>query len=142
LINTKCERQNQLIQEIIKSEKSPKQKIISLFEINFRLLEEDEDFRQIQELIYYKTAFVPELKETMQNKQIQSRMVIELIEGWIREGITINEFRQDINSRAAAISIIGAYSGLISLWVFDPNHFSIQKLTQDLIGHILKGITS
>lgn len=142
MINTKCERQNQLIQEIIKSEKSPKQKIISLFEINFRLLEEDEDFRQIQELIYYKTAFVPELKETMQNKQIQSRMVIELIEGWIREGITINEFRQDINSRAAAISIIGAYSGLISLWVFDPNHFSIQKLTQDLIGHILKGITS
>ncbi|HEX3028759.1 MAG TPA: TetR family transcriptional regulator C-terminal domain-containing protein, partial [Clostridia bacterium] len=106
------------------------------------LLEESQEYRLVQELVLFKTAFIPELEEAIKHKKNNTANTISFIENIISEGIKCGEFRENTDAHAAAIAALGLFSGITSLWLFDTEAFSVKEYAERMIDIFIQGISA
>ncbi len=104
-------------------------------------LEEDDDFRAVQELTILRTEVVPELEASMKEKFRLQRQSIDSFADLIRKGQEAGEIRKDVDPEIAAIAAIGLLDGVIVMWMMDRSLFSIKAYAGPVVQTYLKGLT-
>jgi TetR/AcrR family acrAB operon transcriptional repressor len=104
------------------------------------LLEEDEEFRRVQELNFFKTAYSAELEEGMALKRSAIAGLEKTIEALIRRGVAKGEMRAKANPRASAIAAIGLVNGVTVNWLLDTSRFSIRAMAAPIVDSFLSGL--
>ncbi len=104
-------------------------------------LEEDDEFRAVQELTILRTEVVPELEESMKEKFRLQRASIDSFADIIRNGQEAGEIRPDVDPEIAAVAAIGLMNGVIVMWMMDHSLFSIKAYAGPIVQTWLKGLT-
>ncbi len=104
-------------------------------------LEEDDDFRAVQEMVMLRTEVVPELEETMKEKYRLQRESIQSFAGLIKQGQDAGEVRPDIDPEIAAIATIGVMNGVIMMWMMDHSLFPLKAYAKPVVQTYLRGLT-
>jgi TetR/AcrR family acrAB operon transcriptional repressor len=102
--------------------------------------EEDKDFRVILELVLLRTAPSLELASGIQEKREGNRQSIEYFVKLVQQAIVSEELRVDVNPEVVAITALGMINGLISLWLLDPDAFSLKSSSQEMVDLFIRGI--
>lgn len=140
LLEERFGRANQVWEETAKQGGTPLQLLRRLLIRSLHYLEEDPDYRALQELIAFKTAMVPELEEGLRRKQDGTRQLIDYLAQLIEQGIDLGEIRPGVNPRDAALALIGLLNGVSLLWLMDPQLFSLRARAESLVDTTLRGI--
>jgi len=104
------------------------------------LLEDDEEFRRVQDLTLFKTAYSAELEEGMKKKRASIAGMEKAIESLIRRGAAKGEIRAKANPRAAAIAAVGLVNGVTVDWLLDAGRFSIRAMAGPIVDAFLAGL--
>jgi TetR/AcrR family transcriptional regulator, acrAB operon repressor len=104
------------------------------------LLEDDQEFRRVQDLTLFKTAYSTELEEGMKKKRASTAALEKAIETLIRRGSAKGEIRGKANPRAAAIAAVGLVNGVAVDWLLDPGRFSIRAMAGPIVDTFLDGL--
>lgn len=142
LLNERFAEANSVFNNIIASGKSPKELLKTLLVETLILLEDNPEYRKVQELVLFKTAYLPELEEGMQYKIRNTNMTISYLEDIIKKGITDGEFRKDIDAHSAALAAVGLFSGVSTLWLLDNGMFSIKERANAIVDIFINGISA
>ncbi|MCX7710276.1 MAG: TetR family transcriptional regulator [Clostridia bacterium] len=140
LLNERFHEANSFFGELAAKGGTPKELLKRLTVGLLAYLEENEDYRTVQELVLFKTAYIPELEEGMQYKVKSTAAMVDYFEEIIKKGIACGEFKKEIDSRVAAISLLGMVSGASTLWLMDHHLFSIQNCAEKIIDLFIEGI--
>ena len=105
-------------------------------------MEEDDEFRAVQELVLFKTAVTPEMAEGMQKKVAGTRAMLDRLTYAIQEGIQNGEIRADLDPRDGALAMLGFQNGLTTAWLLDPGLFSIKQRAEAMADIYIAGIAS
>ncbi|PID59005.1 MAG: hypothetical protein CR986_07320 [Ignavibacteriae bacterium] len=136
------ERVNSMLLAFESKLESPIEKMKNIYMDIFNRFEEDEEFRQIEEL-FFKIEFATIIKEDNElrsrfNKDIQDyqKRIIRIVKTAQKEGY----FRSDISAKNISLTIISFYFGLTMLWFTNIIEFSIKKQAKDYIEVLFKGL--
>lgn len=141
LVQERFARANRVWEEAIQQGGTPLQLLRRIMVRSLQYLEEDGDYRSVQELIIFKTGHVAELAEDMLKKQEATRQLVEYFTRVIEQGIDAGELRPGLNPRDAALAAIGLLNGVSLIWLLDPKLFSLRARAENIIESYLKGIT-
>jgi TetR/AcrR family acrAB operon transcriptional repressor len=103
-------------------------------------LEEDDEFRAVQELVLFKTAVTPEMEEGMRKKVAATRSMLDRLTFAIKEGIQKGEIRTDLNPRDSALAMMSFQNGLTMAGLLDPTLFSIKQKAEVMADIFVEGI--
>lgn len=129
-----------MFQEAFAPGKSPLQQLRHFLICWITYAEENSDFRALLELLSFKTELVPELAAGMQEKIQGLRATQDMLATQIQRGIAAGEIRPEINPHTAAVAAVGIANGITSLWLMDPNSFSLQTTAQESVDLFLRGL--
>ena len=96
------------------------QDLASIFETYLELFENDKDYRDLYELINYKTEWTSELEPVLSEDRGALRDLILIIERDLKQLQTKGVVRNDIVPKRAAISLCALVEGIIGIWLFEP----------------------
>ncbi len=106
------------------------------------LLEEDAEYRMVQDLVLFKTAYAEELERGMERKREAMAGLEKAIADMLKRGIDRGEIRADLKPRAAAIALVGLLNGVAVSWLLDPARFSIKAMAASIADSVIKGMTA
>lgn len=104
------------------------------------LLEEDEEFRRVQDLVLFKTAYSEELEEGMRRKRAATAALEKAVESLLRRGIAKGEIRAKANPRAAAIAAVSLVNGVAVNWLLEPGRFPMRSMAGPIVDSFLDGL--
>jgi TetR/AcrR family acrAB operon transcriptional repressor len=142
LVNERFKEANTVFSEIVQSSASPSEKLRALLVETLSLLENSEEYRKVQELVLFRTAYVPELEEGMQYKKKSTNGTISYIEDLIKLGMESGEFGKNLDPHMAAIAAVGLFSGVSTLWLLDSSMFSVKMYAERVADIFIKGISA
>lgn len=119
---------------------TPLQKFRRMLIWQMKLVEEDPDYRAVQELTLMKTSVTPELAEGIAKKSRRLEQIIEQLSALLAEAAAAGELRAGVDTRNAALAALGLSSGLTSLWLLNPTLFSIRQQAAALVDYLLDGL--
>ncbi len=140
LINERSRGAQEIVKEVQAEGGTPLQTLERILIRLMEYLEEDDDFRAVQELTILRTEVVPELEESMKEKFRLQRASIDSFAELIRKGQQAGEIRQDVDPEIAAVTAIGLMSGVIVMWMMDHSLFSIKAYARPVVQTYLKGL--
>jgi AcrR family transcriptional regulator len=140
LVEERFSRALQMLQEIMQQPDAPLKKIRTLMVRSLEYLEEDPDYRIVQELILFKTAYVPELAQSMQQKVKNTRDFVTYLAHLVKLGQEEGVFRPEINNQTAAVAALGLINGVMTTWLMDPESFSIKSAAPGIVDLYLAGL--
>lgn len=103
-------------------------------------VESDVELRAAIELSRFKTERTPELEAASRSSLDRSRSLMASITEAMRQGITAGDLRARLDPAEAARAFIAMQDGAISLWLQDPEAFSLKDSAPHLAEIFLKGI--
>lgn len=106
------------------------------------LAKSDATFRAVQELLFFKTAVSPELEEGMTRKVEGIRFFLDEMTNLIQAGIEAGEIRSGLNPRDVAVSLYAQQSGLLILFLLDPESVSTQDQIHQIADIFIQGIST
>jgi TetR/AcrR family transcriptional regulator, acrAB operon repressor len=104
-------------------------------------LEEDDDFRAVQEITILRTEVVPELENSLKDKYRLQRQSIDSFADLVRQAQQAGEIRPDVDPEIAAVAAIGLLDGVIVMWMMDHSLFSIKAYAKPVVRTYLNGLT-
>jgi TetR/AcrR family acrAB operon transcriptional repressor len=131
---------NQVIQDVMTEEGTPLQILRRLMVRSLEYLEEDSDYRAVQELVSFKTAILPELEEGIRMKNEGTNAFIQHLAQMVEQGIATGEIRANVKPDDAALAIIGLTNGLSLIWLMDQKRFSLKARAEDVVDTFLQGL--
>jgi TetR/AcrR family transcriptional regulator, acrAB operon repressor len=140
LLEERFARANQVWQDAIAEGGTPLQMLRRLMVRSLQYLEEDADYRAVQEMVSFKTAMIPELEDGLQKKKAGQQAYLDYLAGLVEQGVDAGEIRPGTNPRDAAIAIIGMMNGVGLLWMFDTKLFSLRARAENIVDTFLNGI--
>ncbi len=140
LVAERFARANQIIQDVMAEEGTPLQILRRLMVRSLEYLEEDEDFRAVQELVSFKTAILPELEEGIRMKNEGTNAFIHYLAQMVEQGIATGEIRANVKPEDAALAIIGLINGLSLIWLLDQKRFSLSERAEGVVDTFLAGL--
>jgi TetR/AcrR family acrAB operon transcriptional repressor len=140
LVQERYGRVNQVFEQAISEGGTPVQILRRLMIRSLQYLEDDDDYRAVQELVSFKTAIIPELEAGMRQKKNGTRSFVDYVAGLIEQGLDAGEVRPGTNARDAALSAIGLINGVSLMWLFDPTLFSLRARAEGIVDTFLKGV--
>lgn len=140
LVQERFGRANQVWEEALNQGGTPLQQLRRVLVRSLQYLEEDPDYRALQELVAFKTAIVPELEEGLRRKQEGTRTFIDYLAHLIEQGIDLGEIRPGVNPRDAALAVIGLLNGVSLVWLLDQQLFSLRARAASIVDTFLRGI--
>jgi TetR/AcrR family acrAB operon transcriptional repressor len=110
-------------------------------------VEEDDDYRALQELLIFKTETSPELSSQMGEKQHAQEESVKFMEGLIEHAKKAGEVRADVDAKTAALAACGLLNGVVLLWmiertVTDSPHFSLKERAEPITKLFLRSIAA
>jgi TetR/AcrR family transcriptional regulator, acrAB operon repressor len=142
LVNERFARTRQALEAILAQGKPPLETLRLLMLGSLQLLEEDRDYRVVQELVLFKTAFVPELEKGMQAKIEQTQAFIATLSGLIQAGKDSGEIRTDVQPLDAAIAMIGLINGVSTTWLLNRQAFALKERADAIVDSLLHGLAT
>lgn len=142
LVNERFREANEAFESIMISSSLPPEKLRSLIMVAVSMLEENEQYRRIQELVLFKTAYVPELEEGMQYKIKSTNSTVSYIEELIKMGMDSGDFDRELDPHAAAVAAVGLFGGVSTLWLLDRDMFSAKEYAGKLADIFIRGISA
>ena len=121
---------------------SPLQALRRLFVLELSQMEEDAEYCAVTELVMFKTALTPELKDGMREKRTGIRKRVDFLAGLVQRAIDKGEVRADAAPRDIAISLMSLQTGLVSHWLIDKKLFSIKAQAGLAIDSFIQGIAA
>lgn len=140
LVEAKTQRARSLLRDLAIEGGSAAEKLRKLMIRALSLLEEDEEYRLVQDLNLFKTAYAEELERGMELKRASMALIEQILADIIKAGIVAGEFRRDLKPKAAAISLAGMLNGVSISWLLDPRRFSIKSMAEPIADSFLKGL--
>lgn len=140
LLAERFARANRVWEESIESGGTPMQILRRLIVTSLQYLEEDADYRAVQELVMFKSPIIPELEDGIKKKQIGQRAFVDYLARLVEQGVDAGEVRPGTNPRDAALAVLGMMNGVSMLWLFDPKLFSLQARAESIADTFLYGI--
>ncbi len=128
------------IKNVYKAKESPLTIIENLIKEHFTSIEDDEEYRAIEEILFFKTEFSRELLPLKEEYTEILHDQIGRITNLIKRGIKIGEINPDIDPKLTSISLLSFIDGIASNWLFDTSIFSPKKDADKLIKIFLDGI--
>lgn len=103
-------------------------------------LEEDEEFRAVQELSMLKSELTPELREGMEQKiEGIRRQSAELVAS-VRLAMAAGDIDPRLDASEVVRGYLGYLNGVVLMWVLDPAAFSIKQSAPALADMFLRGL--
>jgi TetR/AcrR family transcriptional regulator, acrAB operon repressor len=118
---------NATLEEIMTEGGTPLQMLRRLLIRSLQLLEEDAEFRLVQEIVAFKTGVAPELVEGIEAKKQGTRAYVDYLSQLIEQGMDSGEIRSGTNARDAAFGLIGMVNGVSLAWLMDQKLFSLRS---------------
>jgi TetR/AcrR family acrAB operon transcriptional repressor len=140
LIRERAARVEAKFEEIINSPRAPLEKLWHLLTNWLEFLEDDADYRAVQELTLFKTELVPELETGIDAKNKAIETMRSHLSDLIRAGIEAKEIRPDIEPDSAALAALGLVNGLGSMWLLNRKAFSIKDRAGSVVDIFIQGI--
>ncbi len=140
LINERSRGAQEIATSVVAEGGTPLQTLERILIRLMEYLEEDDDFRAVQELTILRTEVVPELEDSMKEKFRLQRASIDSFAELIRKGQQAGEIRQDVDPEIAAVTAIGLMNGVIVMWMMDHSLFSIKAYARPVVQTYLKGL--
>lgn len=141
LVEERFSNANKLILDIFTDNRSPLEKIHNLLITSMEYVEKDKEYRAIMELTLLKTEVIGEVEDMMKIKEEGTKAMIGEVEKIIEKGKSLGQFRDDLNSKSVAISIISLINGIVSLWLMNSDSFRISEHSEAITRNFLMGIT-
>lgn len=141
LVAERFARANQVWSDALTQGGTPLEIIRRLIVRVLQYLEEDVDYRAIQELVLFKTPITPELESSVEAKRAGTRALIDYLAKLIEQGIDTRLIRPGTNPRDAALAIIGLMNGVSTMWLLDQSLFSLRARAENIADTFLMGIT-
>jgi len=104
------------------------------------LVEDDPDYRAVQELTPMKTMMTPEMAEGITKKKERLEQLVTQLGDLLAKATAAGEVRADVDTRSAALAALGLSSGLTSLWLLNPTSFSIKQQATTMVDYLLDGL--
>lgn len=140
LVQERFARANQVIQDVMAEDGTPLQILRRLMVRSLEYLEEDADYRAVQELVSFKTAILPELEEGIRMKNEGTNAFIGYLTEMVAQGIAAEEIRANVKPEDTALAIIGLTNGLSLIWLLDQKRFSLRERAEGIIDTFLQGL--
>lgn len=118
---------------------APLQRLRRLLIWQLAFVEENAEYRAVLELTLFKTA-APEMAEGMVHKAKSLEQMRRQLEMLIQEAIDAGELDADVDAGTAALMALGMTTGVTSLWLLDPQAFSIKAEAEALVTLFLQGL--
>lgn len=128
------------LDEILKTDLTPLSKIQQIMREIFVCIEEDKEYRAIEEMSLFKTELTDELKGIFQEHSRCIHFVSEALKQLIREGIAAGEVNAGIDPDITAMAIVSYIGGVKSTWLMDRTAFSPKRCADSLIQIFFSGI--
>lgn len=104
------------------------------------MLEDDADFRAMQEIILFRTPLTPELADGITAKIEGTREMIQAISNMLDDGKTRGDVRGNVNSLDAALAAVGLLNGTALLWLLDQTGFSLRERAAGVVDTFIDGL--
>lgn len=104
------------------------------------LIEDDPDYRAVQELTLMKTEVKPEMEEGFAKKNQRLEELVSRFSELLEKAAAAGEIRAGVEPPTAALAALGLASGLTSLWLLNPKAFSIKEQAATLVDYLLDGL--
>lgn len=103
-------------------------------------LEEDEEFRAVQELSMLKSELTPELREGMEQKIEGIRNQSAELAASVRLAMAAGDIDPRLDASEVVRGYLGYLNGVVLMWVLDPAAFSIKGSAPALADMFLRGL--
>ncbi len=133
------ERSTKLLDKIWELKIPPAAKLKKLMTSFLIFLEEDEQYKLFRELTLFKMGIQPELHHELEEEHRYFEQHIKKLTALIKQGQLLGEFKKDIDPADMAISVSGFIFGLMNLWLFSRDTFSVKQKAESLVNIFLKG---
>lgn len=130
-----------IIKGMLEKGGSPLEKVEGLLVKLMAYVEENEDYRAIQEILIYKTEVTPEMADSMKIKTQKNREAVEMLASLIVQAKKAGEVRKDVNPRIAAVTGWCLLNGVVQTWILDPGMFSLKASAPDIVKAYIDGIS-
>jgi TetR/AcrR family acrAB operon transcriptional repressor len=142
LVAERFARANRVWEEAIQQGGTPLQRLRRMMVRSLQYLEEDPEYRAVQELVTFKTGHVAELADGLRKKQEGTRRLLEYLTNLIEQGRAAGEIRPEVSSHDAALAVLGLLNGVSLVWLIDPNLFSLRAQAERIVDSYLKGVSA
>jgi TetR/AcrR family transcriptional regulator, acrAB operon repressor len=106
----------------------------------FIRLEEDKELRAVMELTLFKTEHTEELADVVANQRASMNEVVTQLAVIMQAGIAQGALRADLDPFDVARGFLAYQQGVFSLWLTDPNAFSLRVRASALADLFISGI--
>ena len=103
-------------------------------------LEEDEEFRAVQELSMLKSELTPELRAGMEQKIEGMRSQSAGLAASVRQAMADGDIDPHLNAEDVVRGYMSYLNGMVLLWVLDPASFSIKQSASTMADMFLRGL--
>jgi TetR/AcrR family transcriptional regulator, acrAB operon repressor len=135
-------RAQAIIGEIFAQTTTPLVKLENLLVRMMEFIEEDADYRAVQELLMFHTEMGPDLAggvaEKLEKQRQSVQMVVQLIDQAKQQG----QVRKDVDPETAAIAAVGMLNGVIIIWLLDPALFPLKEYARPMVRDFIRGIAA
>jgi TetR/AcrR family acrAB operon transcriptional repressor len=147
IVNKGFARNNEMVEDVLAEGGTPLETIERLMVRLMAFVEEDDDFRALQELLIFKTETSSELSLQMGDKQHAQEESVKFMADLIGRAKKAGEVRADVDPMTAALAACGLLNGIVLLWliertVTDVPHFSLKERAGPITKLFLRGITA
>ena len=105
-------------------------------------LEENRRFRDISEMLNFKSGRSPDLEELSRRVTVGLRTQVDSIAGYMQRGIEQGELRADLDPETIARAFFAYQDGVTRLWLADRTAFSIKESAPALAAIFVQGIAA
>jgi TetR/AcrR family acrAB operon transcriptional repressor len=142
LVQERFARANLVLMEAVEAGGSPLTVLRRLMIRTMQYLEEDDDYRAVQQMVAFKSPIIPELEEGIELKKASTRELVTYLAELVEKGIDAGEIRPGMNPRDVAISALSLTNGASLLWLLDPTLFSLRARAEGMVDAFLNGIAN
>ncbi|OPY28502.1 MAG: DNA-binding transcriptional repressor AcrR [Methanocella sp. PtaU1.Bin125] len=145
ILNKGFERVNILLERLMAEGGSPLEIIERLMVRLLQFVEEDDDYRAVQEILIFKMTDDPELSLRLEDKRHAQEESVRYIAGLIDQAKAAGEVCPDTDAMTAAIAAYGMLNGIVFLWmversVTDTPQFSLKRDAASFVRLYLRSI--
>ena len=105
-------------------------------------LEENRRFREITEMLNFKSGRSLDLEELSRQVKMGLRTRVDSIAGYMQRGIEQEELRADLDPETIARAFFAYQDGVTRLWLADRTAFSIKESAPALAAIFVQGIAA
>ncbi len=147
IANAGMARANDMIEKVIAESKSPLDMLERLMIRMIEYVEEDEDYRALQELFIFKTETDPELNAGMEDKKHAQEESVKFIADLIAQAKKAGQIRKDVDPLNAAIMAFGLVNGIVLHWMIEHTasgapYFSLKEKARPITKLFLQSIAA